>query len=89
MIADAGVEVGDIVIKPEGNLTLYGTVTLLPESDPKDMKIGMMSYMSPIRIVFDDMTQKATGSKYDYIDGYKLYLKKDIAQMFGPKKKKK
>lgn len=90
LLSDAGVEVGDIVIKPEGRLTLYGTVTLLPESDPKDMKIGMMSYMSPMRIVFDNMTQKATGgSKYDYIDGYKLYLKKDIAQMFGPKKKKK
>jgi hypothetical protein len=82
-LEQAGIEIGDIVTKPEGNMALWGTVTLYPKSD------SGVSQISPIMVEFDDTTKKATGSKKDRIEGYKLYLKKDTAQMFGPKKKKK
>ena len=72
----AGIEIGDVVTKIEDNKLLTGTITLYADR----------GLTSPIMVEFDKMTQKATGSKRDRIEGYKLYLKKNIADMFKKKK---
>lgn len=72
----AGIEIGDVVSKLEDKKLLTGTVKMY-----KDIQ----GLISPIMVEFDSLTQKATGSKRDRIEGYKLYLKKNVAKAFKKK----